>query len=258
MGLLLIMLYFMAREKCTEIVGHPNENKQRLFSQNLLRPGSQSPSLAFGGDLRAGMRGGGYSGKQGKLRSAWVRGWRGQRQVNKKWASYVMAFPGWPWVGSRGNKKGRWQSCTKFRPFCADDRRGHGLALCPDCCKEVGWSCIIMFGLAIVHLYTPPLKIKQFLGLGKCVISQHNWLSVLIMSFMNEMWHISFWLRWRPGSKREREQDLLRLNFRAEDVWKGDRCVCFHVSRCCFRLHIVLGPIWTKLNWLFSKIKIVC
>lgn len=33
------MCYFMAREKCTEIVDHPNENKQRLSSQSLLPGG---------------------------------------------------------------------------------------------------------------------------------------------------------------------------------------------------------------------------
>ena len=114
-------------------------------------------------------------------------------------------------VGSRGCQKGSWQSRTNFRPFWADCCWGYGLAFWLGCCKVVGQTFLVIDGLAIVFLYIQALKNKTlFSGCRGCVISKHNWLSVLIMSFMNEMWHISFWLRWNPRSKCECAQDSLR------------------------------------------------
>lgn len=139
------------------------------------------------------------------------------------------------WAGSRSNKKRSWQHGpgSDLSGLMATEvvvwllawlLQGSGSEF--SCCT---WSGYCPFVYSISQNEVP------FLGLGKCVISQHNWLSVLIMSFMNEMWHISFWLRCGPRPKCECVQDWLRSNFRAENVWKGDRCVQFSCVTLLFQ-----------------------
>ena len=164
------------------------------------------------------------------------------------WKAYL-AFSGWPWIGSRGCQNGSWQSWTNFRPFWADCCWGCGLAFWLGCCKVVGQTFLVIDGLAIVFLYIQGLKNKTlFSGCRGYVISQHNWLIVLIMSFMNEMWHISFWLRWNPRSSVNAHK-IHWDNFRIEDVWTGDRSVQFSCVTLLFLTACCIGASLNK-SWI--------
>ena len=139
-----------------------------IYPELAVWQGGQSPSLACGRDSRADGEGGMFFMETGRLRSAPIVA-LAKLRVGSLAVSilcdgsgeHIWLFSGWPWIGSRGCKKGSRQSWTDFRPFWADCCWGCGLAFWLGCCKVVGQTFIVIYGLAVVFLCIQALKIKH-------------------------------------------------------------------------------------------------
>lgn len=168
---------------------HPNEGTQTLFMQSWPRE-SSAPSLVF---LRGSKQeGSGKLCRKGRLQVCFLfwgcchreaGGWRRRsRAYDGIRSGSIWTFSGWSWVGQSEDKElGSWQSMLKSRPFQASGCRAGDLAPGLVAPKVLGHGFLVMYCLAIVHLY-----------IGFSLSRNYIWGLVLIVP--STKWHVVRWV----------------------------------------------------------------